>query len=152
MALHLRDRILDAFATLLTGLATTGSNVFKDRDSDNEPLGADVLPALTIQQVDDAGANLTVHGRVFQRALNLEVVAHVRQTTGTLTRKKLNLINQEIEVALATDKSLGGLCKYINPGNFDFSTTGDADLVVARMRMQFQVIYLYAEGTPDTAL
>lgn len=152
MALHLRDRILDAFATLLTGLTTTGSNVFTDRDSDNEPLGADVLPALTIQQIDDTAENLTLGGRVFQRALNIEVMAHVRQTTGTLARKKLNLINQEIEVALATDKSLGGLCKYINPGNFDFSTTGDADLVVARMRMQFQVIYLYAEGTPDTAL
>lgn len=152
MALHIRDRIVDAIATLLTGLTTTGGRVYVDRDSDNEPLGTDQFPGLTIQQRDDTAENLTLGGRVFQRALNLEVVAHVKLVTGTLARKQLNLINQEIEAALFTDRSLGGLCKYIKPGNFDFSTTGDADLVVARMQMQFQVIYLYAEGVTDTPL
>lgn len=152
MALHLRDQIMDALATLLTGLTTTGTRVYLDRDTDTEPLGTDQFPGLTMEQRDDVAENLTLGGRVFQRSLNVEVVAHVKRVTGTQARKQLNLINQEIEVALYSDRSLGGLCKYINPGNFDFSTAGDADLVVARMTMQFNVIYLYAEGAPDVPL
>ena len=46
MALHLRDQIMDALATLLTGLTTTGSRVYVDRDADSEPLSAAELPGI----------------------------------------------------------------------------------------------------------
>lgn len=152
MALHLRDQIMDALATLLTGLTTTGSRVYVDRDADSEPLSAAELPGITIQQVDESVQALTLgQPRHLERYLNVQIDAFVKLTTSTLARKQLNLIDKEIQTAIAGSLSLGGVCKYVTATQVDFSTAGDTDKPQSRARMNYQVFYMFTETTPDTA-
>lgn len=152
MALHLRDQIVDAVKTLLTGLTTTGARCYVDRDIDEEPIGAAELPALNIEQGDESSEAATISApRTMQAFLDITVTGFSKLATGTLARKKLNLISQEVQVAMAGDRSLGGLCKYTTLMQTDFELSSQGEQPVGLVRMRYQVLYLYAENTPDVA-
>jgi len=153
MALHLRDQIMDALATLLTGLTTTGARVFVDRDADSEPLADGELPGLTIMQRDETPETVSLpQPRIFQRELNIEIVAHVKLTTPTAARKQLNLIDKEVQIAIAGSLSLGGACKHLTPTPIDFEFDGGGDKPMARARIGYRALYLFAENAPDVAM
>lgn len=155
MALHLRDQIMDALATALTGLTTTGARVYADRDELTEPLENNELPGLTINQVGESIDPLTLgFPRRLQHVLDVDIVALVKRTGNTLARKQLNLIDQEIRSALAANAatlSLGVGAKYTTPVQADFEIVGDADKPLGRARFRWQVFYLTDENTPDVA-
>lgn len=153
MALHLRDQIMDALATLLTGLTTTGARVYVDQDADSEPLADGQLPGLTIMQRDESSEMVSLpQPRIFQRLLDIEIVAHVKLTTPTAARKQLNLIDKEVQTAIAGSLSLGGACKHLTPQQVDFEFDGGGDKPMARARMRYQALYLFAENAPDVAM
>lgn len=151
MALHLRDQIMDALATALTGLTTTAARVYVDRDDLTEPLGDNELPGITITQGDEQSEVLSLSPpATIQAVLDVDVVAHVKLTTSTATRKQLNLISQQVQVAVGANRTLSGLCEHVAPVQASPEIVADADKPIGRLRMRYQVLYLYRENAPDT--
>ena len=96
MSDHMRQQILAAVATAVTGLATTGANVFRGRVSD---LQRSELPALRIRMGNEVVEPRTFPApRTQERRLQVDVVACVREADGL--DAALNAIFAEVEVAL----------------------------------------------------
>ena len=149
MALHLREQITVAVVTAVTSLTTTGANVFRDRDTEAEPLRDAELPGLVVLY---AGGDATIMSmgvnRLLERHLRLTIEAHVKLATGY--GAKLNLILQEIEVALAS-ASLGG-AKYghlTDEGAREVSAAGETR--IARQSFTYEFYYVVAHNAPDVA-
>ncbi|MBK7592227.1 MAG: hypothetical protein IPI27_13400 [Betaproteobacteria bacterium] len=106
MANHVRRQIREAVATAVTGLTTTGTRVFQSRVY---PLEATDLPALLIATLSETSEPVTIHGpRELMRVLSVQVWHH--KATADLD-DALDLICKEVEIALASDMTLGGKCK-----------------------------------------
>lgn len=147
MADHVAEAIVDAAKTVLTGLTTTGANVF---DSQVYPITVDQTPALLIDQGDEEAEVMTQEQfPPLDRSMELIVVAAVKQTTGY--RTLLNKIRAEVEIALATNPTIGG-ARAVFPTNNSIELSGDADAPVARSTMRFNVRYITALNAPGSAI
>lgn len=147
MANHIRQQIRDAVKTALTGLSTTGANVF---DSRVYELNDSELPALRIftngedMQIDSIGFS-----RLIDRRLELVIEACVKQN-GAFD-DTLDTILKEVEVAIAANQGAGG-AKWIQLQKIEIELGGEGEKPVGLGRMTFQVPYLTALGAPDVAL
>ncbi len=148
MADHVRAQIRNAAVALLTGLATTGGNVRAGRYDRFEDR---VLPALRVSLVAESVASMTLGGpgRIQQRTAQLLVEIAVRQS-GEVD-DIVDQVAKEIEVAIAGDNTLGGLCKYMHPVEFAVEHDGEGDQPAAVGRQVFEVLYYTALDAPDVA-
>lgn len=148
MADHVRNQIREAAAAALTGLATTGANVFQSRVY---PLQDAELPGLRIYtdeesiEYDDAGID-----NVLERTLSLVVEACAKANTDL--DDTLDLILKEVEIALAGAQTLGGLCKYVELESIANELSGEGEKVTGVGRFTFRVAYYTKQSTPDIAL
>lgn len=145
---HLRTQIRDAIQTLLTGLPTTGSNVFAGRAL---PLTAGKTPALVIFTFPDVpvyedGAEMGDTVCIVQHDLTVEVEGYASDSTDD----KLDQIALEVEQAMYTDERLGGLAQGIRLAGQDAARDGAGARIEGAIVMQFIVSYLAAEGDPET--
>lgn len=149
MADHLRDQIMAAMVTTLTGLTTTGVNVFPDED---DPVENAELPCLVLLQGGETNEVVTMPTPRLMRAFfDVDVIAYVKRTHAQAdVRKKANTICKEVQTAMAGNVSLSGLAKYATLVQTDFELTGEAEKPAAMARMRWQVFYCYAENAPDT--
>jgi hypothetical protein len=101
---HKRAQIKSRVATVLTGLATTGSNVFQSR---NYPIATSDLPGLLIYANSESIQRLEIgiQNRQ-QRTLDLSIEAVAKGNTAEST---LDTITVEVEEAMANDQTLNGL-------------------------------------------
>ena len=108
MADHLREQIMGALVTKLTGLTTTGANVFRLRLYPQESAN---LPSLNLLQGDEEIIEDETYDFI-DRVLTVTVEARVKSGTVQLDQT-LNLIAKEVTVALAADITQGvtGLIK-----------------------------------------
>ena len=145
---HVRKQIRDAVATELTGLTTTGSRVFKGRFY---PIQNDNLPALCIYTADEE-AELGVIGtsRGSDRILVVTVEAYAKSKT--IVEDTLDTIAVEVEEAMSSDTTLGGLSKDIMYTGFDLDADADGEQTVAVLRLNFSVRYRVAENDVETAI
>lgn len=146
MALHAAEQIVVAAKALLTGLTTTGTNVF---DSRVYPMQYVDLPALKVDQGDETVDQGTV-GDQLDRTMELIVIVAVKQNTGY--RTEVNQIRKEVEIAFAGDQTLSGLCHYVFPASTSIELSGDADKPVAEATMTFSVRYFTKFSEPDIPL
>jgi len=151
MADHVRKQIRHRAKTLLTGLTTTGANAFASRV---KPLQDAELPALlidTLESGDIRAGSAFGAGRILERSLPLTISAAVKQND--TYQDTLDQIFKEVEIALAGDNTLNGLCKYVQPGGEPaVELSGDGEKPIATGRMIFEVVYLTALNAPDVAL
>jgi hypothetical protein len=147
MTTHVSEQIVAAAALALTGLTTTGANVF---DSRVYPVQSAQLPALLVDQGDEASSPGELWGfsRALERTMQLLVVAKVEQNTSY--RTLVNTIRKEVEVALAA-ASLPG-AKWVQPASCLIELAGEGEKPIASATMTFEVMYLAALGAPDVAL
>lgn len=144
MAYHVHRQIRDALATALTGLATTGANVFPNRIA---PVPDGKLPALCIFADDESSENATVHSPALQER-TLSVIVEAR-TKGDNVDDTLDQISKEVEGALSGGLTVGG-----RP--LDFTYTGmqfddeQAEKPAAIKRMRFSVSFVTQADKPDT--
>jgi hypothetical protein len=145
---HLRQQIRDAIETTLTGLTTTGSNVFIQR---TEPLETSKLPALVISTPTDERTGFAGMGppRTFIRELTVQIEAYAHQSNVV---DLLDTIAAEVETAICADPTLGGLCKDLFITSSEMSLSGESAQPSGINTMQFTVIYHHRENTPETAL
>ena len=101
---HKRAQIKSRVATVLTGLATTGNNVFQSR---TYPIATSDLPGLLIYANSESIERLEIgiQNRQ-QRTLDLSIEAIAK---GNSAESTLDQVTVEVEEAMANDKTLNGL-------------------------------------------
>lgn len=151
MADHVRQQIRNAVATRLTGLATTGANVYIKPmwvRSNGE------LPALEIMTGEDTVdvdmTHLTSAGAAYYR--RLEVIVEAMAKVGGDVQDTLDTIAKEAEIALYADEKLGGLTKSIERVDAEQELSTEGEKKIGRLVMVFEFLYTVRGGAPDVAL
>lgn len=144
---HVRKSIRDDVTTTLTGLTTTGSNVFQTRLF---PLGEAKLPALCIYTKNESSdyATLTTP-RTQVRSLEVIVEAYVKGT-GSID-DTLDTIAVEVEEALYTDLTRGGYAKDTQVTEFEADYSADGEQSVGMGRFTIAISYATVEDDIETA-
>jgi hypothetical protein len=150
VANHVREQIVTAVVSAVTGLGTTGANVFRDRDTDENPLHAAELPGLVVED-DGEPAEIASMGvsRLLSRTMRIRFVAHVKAASGYSAQ--LNQILKEIEVGIAAS-GLGGAkhASFVEAAAREQAEGGDKPAV--RQAFSFEFFYITAHNAPDVAL
>jgi len=145
---HVRKTIREYFGTQLTGLTTTGSNVFESRVY---PMQAGKLPAILIYTTTESSEEVAFSSRRVQnRVLSVEVQGFVRAISNF--DDTLDLIAKEVEVAILDDPSLGGLAINTELTNTQADYSGEGEQPVGTIRLTFDVQYRTETGQPETAI
>jgi len=144
---HVRQQIRDDIVTTLTGLTTTGSNVFRSRIF---PLEQTNLPALVIYSKSETSEYDTISlPRSVNRVLDVAVEAYVKGVSNY--DNTLDTIAVEVEEAIAADVTLGGLAKDAQITAFEADFAGDGEQPVAVGRFTITVEYRTVENDVETA-
>lgn len=144
---HVRTNIRSDIATTLTGLTTTGSNVFETRLF---PLGEAKLPALCIYTKNDATEYVSINPpRTQLRTLEVVVEAYVKGTSAI--DDTLDTISVEVEEALYADLTRGGYAKDTQVTDFEADYAAEGEQSVGMGRFTITVTYATVENDIETA-
>jgi len=145
---HIRKLIRDDITTTLTGLTTTGSNIYQTRVY---PLAENKLPGLAIYTSSESTEYATINPpRTQIRTLIVNVEIYVRGLTGY--DNTLDQIALEIEEALYTDLTRGGYAKETRVTGFEAEFSGEGDEPVAYATMTIEVDYMTLENDLETSV
>lgn len=148
MANHVRQQIREYFGTTLTGLTTTGSNVYESRVY---TLQDNTLPALVIFTKEETSEPIVIGtDRVMSRELSVVVEAYCKATSNF--DDTIDTISKEVEEAIAADRTLGGLAKDTYIESTDIEYTGDGEQPVGYVTLTFLTNYYVQETNPDVAV
>lgn len=147
MASYAED-IMTAVTATLTGLTTTGANVFRGR---LHALSDAEIPALSIYQgnddvLDDFG---TSNFQYVNRDLTVRIEAHVK-TNSQAVDTLLNLIAREVYIAMLADHTQGKgyVLTTIATGNAEPVISGEGEKPTAMMTMGFNIRYRHTYADP----
>ena len=148
MANHIRQQIREYFGTTLTGLTTTGSNVFESRVY---PIENTKLPALVIYTKSETSEPIVIGtDRVMSRELSVVVEGYAKATSDF--DDTIDTISKEVEEAIAADRTLDGLAKdcYLESTEIEFNGEGEKPL--GYVSLTFLTNYYVQETNPDVAV
>jgi hypothetical protein len=148
MANHIRQQIREKFSTTLTGLTTTGSNVFESRVY---PLENASLPALIIYTKSETSEPIVIGTqRLMSRELSVVVEGYAKATSNF--DDTIDTISKEVEAAIAADRTLDGLAKdtYLESTEIEFNAEGEKPL--GYVSLTFLTNYYVKENAPDVAV
>ena len=148
MANHIRQQIREEFGTTLTGLTTTGSNVFESRVY---PLENASLPALIIYTKSETSEPIVIGTqRLMSRELSVVVEGYAKATSNF--DDTIDTISKEVEAAIAADRTLDGLAKdtYLESTEIEFNSEGEKPL--GYVSLTFLTNYYVKEKNPDVAV
>lgn len=103
MADHRAEQVAAAVTTKVTGLATTGANVFRSRAT---VIARTSLPALVVRSLFEVIVDESVSGQM-RRDLTIAIHGYVRSDVEGGLETTLNLIRKEITIALQADHTQG---------------------------------------------
>ena len=145
---HIRTQIRNNIVTALTGLTTTGSNIFNHRVY---TLGGEKLPAICVYTNSEESVyeSITVP-RAVSATLNINVEAYVKATSGY--DDTIDAICLEVSNALSADVTRSGLAKdtRIIGVQTELSDDGEQPLCVAVISII--VMYMYRENDIETVI
>ena len=148
MANHLRRQIRERAATTLTGLTTTGSNVFQSRVYPMESAG---LPGLCIYTTEETVEMQSMGGtRHVSRDLTLIVEGYA--TDSANVDDTLDQIGKEIEIAMSGDITFNDLAQDSYLSSVEITLSGDGSTGIGKITHSYTVVYQNAENAPDAAL
>tara|TARA_B110000483_G_scaffold201736_1_gene242938 strand:- start:57 stop:500 length:444 start_codon:yes stop_codon:yes gene_type:complete len=145
---HVRQQIRERVVTVLTGLTTTGNNVFETRIY---PLQNTALPALIVYtNSEESEPEVIGTNRLMSRNLSLTVECYVKQTSNP--NDGVDTICEEVEKAIANDTTLNGLAKdcYVSSTDTEKNSEGEKPLLVTTLI--FLINYYVKEQAPDVAV
>jgi NDP-sugar pyrophosphorylase family protein len=148
MANHVRQQIREYFGTTLTGLTTTGANVFESRVY---TLQENTLPSLVIYTKSETSEPIViVVDRVMSRDLSVVIEGYVKATSNF--DDTIDTISKEVEEAIAADRTLGGLAKdtYVESTEIEFNA--EAEQPLGFVSLTFLTNYYVKETNPDVAV
>jgi len=148
MANHIRQQIRERVGTTLTGLTTTGSNVFQSRVYNLENAK---LPAIIIYTKSEDSELLEMGStRTLQRNLSLVVEAYVKANTNF--DDTIDTIAKEVEAAMGADVTHNSLARDTFLDSTEINYNAEGEQPVAVMTMVYNINYLTTEATADVAL
>ena len=140
---HKRQSIRERVASTLTGLTTTGSNVFQSRVY---PIENTKLPCLLIYTREETSEPMTTNPpRAIEKVLSLVVEGYVKANTNF--DDTIDTICEEVEEALFTDRLINDLALDSFLINTDISYNGEGDNPLGIVVMTFQITYHHTEGS-----
>ena len=145
---HVRKLIRANVTTTLTGLATTGNNVYQTRVY---PIAEDRLPGIAIYTSEEA----TLFGsmnfpRTQVRTVTVNVEIYVKAVADY--DDTLDQICLEVEEALTADLTRGGYAKDTQVLRFSSDFSGDGDQPVAYGTLEVSVDYATVENDLETSV
>ena len=148
MANHLRRQIRERVATTLTGLSTTGSNVFQSRIYPMESAG---LPGLCIYTQEESVGIQSMGGtRNVSRDLTLIIEGYASASSNI--DDTMDAIGKEVEVAMAGDIEINNLAQDSYLSGVEITLSGDGSTGIGKIAHSYTVVYQNAENAPDAAL
>jgi len=148
MANHIRQQIREKLGTTLTGLTTTGSNIYQSRVYPLENIN---LPALVIYTKSETSETIVIGtNRVMSRELSVVIEGYVKATSNF--DDTIDTISKEVEEAIAADRTLDGLAKdcYLESTEIEFNGEGEKPL--GYVSLTFLTNYYVKETNPDVAV
>lgn len=143
---HVRKQIRDAVVTAVTGLVTTGSNVYKARDL---PLHDADLPCLCVYgSTDTPSYEDSIMQNSIYRTIDIRIIGY----TKGVSLDTLDTIAEEVETAFYADYTFGGLAINAELGEQEISFEDETEKLIGIIEMSFLVTYRVAEGAPGTAI
>jgi len=144
---HLRQSIRERIASDLTGLVTTGTNVFQSRVY---PIEDASLPCLLVYSTsEDSEVTEMASPRPMTRILNVVVQGVVSATQPDDT---LDLISKEVEVALAGDVSINSLANNSFLSSTEIEFNADGAKPIGTVMLNYLVEYRNVDNDPETAI
>lgn len=141
---HARQQIREAVATLVTGLTTTGSNVFQSRVY---RLQASELPALLVYtNTETVERSHMTSGLVRELTLRVEGIAKALANIDDT----LDTIGAEVEAALGGQEPAG--VEDLVLQSADVTINGEGEQQVGAIVMDYLVRYRTNEAAPETIL
>lgn len=142
---HIRKLIRDNIETTLTGLSTTGSNVFASRVY---PIQTAKMPGLCIYTSSETIEAQTIKPpRGLIRSLEVSVEAYVESAVAD---DVLDGIAAEVEAAMTTDLTRGGNAKDTRLVSFEADFAGEGERPVVVGRFIFEIVYSTQETDAET--
>jgi len=148
VANHIRQQIREYFGTTLTGLSTTGSNVYESRIY---PIENSKLPALVIYTKSETSEPIVIGtDRIMSRELSVVVEGYAKATSDF--DDTIDTISKEVEKAIAADRTLDGKAKdtYLESTEIEFNGEGEKPL--GYVSLTFLTNYYVQETNPDVAV
>lgn len=143
---HARTQIRDAVVTAVTGLTTTTTNVYSGR-----VYPFDTLPCLAVyaneEAIDEEGG---VMGAVDSRALTITIEGRARVATSV--DDTLDTISKEIETAIGTDSTLGGLVECARLQATSLTLDGEAEQETGLIQLIYLIYYRVSLTDPETII
>ena len=142
---HVRKSIRDNIETTLTGLTTTGTNVFASRVY---PIQSARMPGLCVYTSSETIEAQTIKPpRGLIRSLEVSVEVYVESATAD---DILDASAAEIEAAMATDRTRGGYAKDTRLISFEADFAGEGEKPVVVGRFMFEILYSTTEADAET--
>ena len=142
---HIRKLIRDNIETTLTGLTTTGANVFASRVY---PIQTAKMPGLCIYTSSETIEAQTIKPpRGLIRSLEVSVEAYVESAVAD---DVLDTIAAEVEAAMTTDLTRGGNAKDTRLVSFEADFAGEGERPVVVGRFIFEIVYSTQETDAET--
>ena len=144
---HIRTSIRDNIKTTLTGLSTTGSNIFASR---LYPLNTQKLPGIILCTETESTTDLSMRPpRTQMRTMSVTAEIYVRGVSDY--DDTIDTISAEIEAALYSDLTRGGFARDTRVTGFSAQFSNDGDQPVAYAGVTIQVDYVTIEGSPESS-
>ena len=140
---HKRTSIRNNVTSTLTGLTTTGSNVFESRIYPNELAK---LPLLNIYSNSET-SELASIGKL-DRSLEIMVEGFAKATSNV--DEALDTIAKEVEVALANDLTRGGHAKETFLTSTEFELENIANQQIGVVKLNLTLRYITTKVNPET--
>lgn len=148
---HARAAIRTALTAALTGLTTTGANVFTEFD---QPAAQSAVPCLVINVASESveyegGASMgaSASANRIEREIELHVQGYAK------TDAELDTIAEEVEAAMHTPGNFSTVSSIdIKTGDQAVTFDNDGDFVVGMIDLVFLISYRTAENDPATLI
>lgn len=145
---HVRKLLRDAVVVAVTGLATTGANVFVDRVL---PLQETELPALMVAVGDQVELDGIGAPELQRRTFSVTIEARAKAMAGL--SNTLDTIGAEVETTLAAAITVGGKSVYLTYlGTEAPVESGDADRPIGAITLTFELVAYTQADTPTSFL
>ena len=136
---HVRQQIRESLATVITGLVSTGENVYQSRVYPH-----DQLPCLSIYTRDETAEHDSVsRPRSSRRELSLTIEIRAKQSADV--DDKIDQISAEVEAAVSADITLGGISKDIQYQGIDIQFDDGVEQPTALGIINYNIIYRVLE-------
>lgn len=144
---HVRQQIRDRVATVVTGLPTTGANVYKTR---RYALDDSKLPAICVYTMDESSTLITIGSRTLRRVINVAIDIVIKGSSTTVS-DTIDTICVSAEEAMAADFTLNGLAKSSVLTSTEIDVNVEGEKSIGSARLVYTVEYVTSITDVETA-